>query len=124
MPDMSRPASGTQPGPDLTVPSLPSAPAGIPVGDRRRSSVSISANDGLGAPETDAETLNERTFLELRRKVQCCGLLAASTEKLLWKMKFNGHLTVVVQNGRVVKSGYEEGYFRRKNDLGGILFET
>jgi hypothetical protein len=33
-------------------------------------------------------------------------------------MKFNGRLTVVAHNGRVFKSSYEEGYFRRKNDLG------
>ena len=67
---------------------------------------------------------DERVFLELRRKVQSCSLLSAATEKLLGKMKFNGHLTVVVQHGCVVKTGYEEGYFRRRNDLGGVLFET
>ncbi len=117
MSEMSRPVPGPQRGPDLTVPLPPSGPAG-PIADRRR----ISA--GPVPSDIETETLNERTFLELRRKVQSCGLLSASTEKLLWKMKFNGHLTVVVQNGRVVKSGYEEGYFRRKNDLGGILFET
>ncbi len=70
------------------------------------------------APELDADrSADERVFLELRRKVQESELLAASTERLLQKMKFNGRLTVVVQNGRVFKSGYEEGYFRRKNDL-------
>ena len=48
-------------------------------------------------------------------------MLSAATERLLGKMKFNGRLTVVVHNGRVFKSSYEEGYFRRKNDLGGEL---
>lgn len=67
---------------------------------------------------------DESTFLELRRKVQSGELLSASTEKLLRKMKFNGHLTVMIQHGTVVKSGYEEGYFRRKNDLGGAILKT
>ncbi len=70
------------------------------------------------APELEqARCADERVFLELRRKVQESELLAAATERLLHKAKFNGRLTVVVQNGRVFKSAYEEGYFRRKNDL-------
>ncbi len=72
-------------------------------------------------PEPDPSSADERTFLELRRKVQHSELLSASTERLLLKMRFNGRLTVVVQNGRVQKSGYEEGYFRRKNDLSGMM---
>jgi hypothetical protein len=64
-----------------------------------------------------ARSADEKVFLELRRKVQESELLAAATERLLQKMKFNGRLTVVIQNGRVFKSAYEEGYFRRKNDL-------
>lgn len=118
MPEMPRPVSGPQPGPDLTAPPVPSGPApGAFLADRRRNAVPPST-------ASEARDNDERTFLELRRKVQACELLSTSTEKLLWKMKFHGHLTVVVQNGRVIKSGYEEGYFRRKNDLGGILFET
>jgi len=70
------------------------------------------------APEADeARSADEKVFLELRRKVQESELLAAATERLLQKMRFNGRLTVVVQNGRVFKSAYEEGYFRRTNDL-------
>jgi len=59
------------------------------------------------------------TFLELRRKVQDGGseLLSASTTRLLESLKFTGRLTVVIQNGQILKSGYEEGYFRRKEDL-------
>jgi hypothetical protein len=80
-------------------------------------------------PETnpspsDTRDSDEKTFLELRRKVQSGELLSASTERLLWKMRFNGHLTVLIQRGRVIKSGYEEGYFRRKNDLGGLLLDS
>jgi hypothetical protein len=28
-------------------------------------------------------------------------------------MRFTGRVSVVVQNGQVLKSGYEEGYFRQ-----------
>jgi hypothetical protein len=77
-------------------------------------SVEAAAN-GRAADRAGDET----TFLELRRKVQDSELLSASTERLLEKMRFNGRLSIVVQNGQVVKSGYEEGYFRRKNDLHG-----
>ncbi len=63
-----------------------------------------------------ARAADENTFLELRRKVQQSELLSASIERLLWRMRFNGRLSVVVQNGRVLKSGYEEGYFRGKDD--------
>jgi len=41
-------------------------------------------------------------------------LLSASIEKLLWQVRFSGRLSVVVQNGRVLRSGYEEGLFRRR----------
>jgi hypothetical protein len=29
-------------------------------------------------------------------------------------LAFSGRLSVVVQNGRILKSGYEEGYFTRR----------
>ena len=61
--------------------------------------------------EAEAESVN---FLEIRRKVQDSELLSASVEKLLWQVRFNGRLSVVVQNGRVLRSGYEEGLFRRR----------
>ena len=76
-----------------------------------------TAERPLAAPIADSRSGDENTFLELRRKVQESGLLSAATERLLHTMKFNGRLTVVVHNGRVFKSAYEEGYFRRKNDL-------
>ena len=34
-------------------------------------------------------------------------------EQLLRLRQFTGKVSVVVQNGRVLKSGYEEGYFRK-----------
>ena len=55
-------------------------------------------------------------FLEFRRKVQASDLLSASIGRLLSSLGFTGRLTVVIHNGHVLKSGYEEGYFRRKDD--------
>jgi hypothetical protein len=56
------------------------------------------------------------TFVEFRRKVQELELLSAATLSLLSKLKFTGRVTVVVQNGTVLKSGYEEGYFSRRKE--------
>jgi hypothetical protein len=55
----------------------------------------------------------EQVFLEFRRKVRDAELLSAATEKLLHSLRFSGKLCVIVQNGKVLKSGYEEGYFRK-----------
>lgn len=65
----------------------------------------------MPATDTAAE---ERVFLELRRKVRESELLSAAVEKLLHSLRFTGRLSVVVQNGHVLKSGYEEGYFSRR----------
>ena len=48
-----------------------------------------------------------------RRKVRAAEMLSSAMERLLRELQFTGRLSVVVQNGRVLKSGYEEGYFRR-----------
>jgi hypothetical protein len=56
-------------------------------------------------------------FLEFRRKIQAAEVLSASLERLLGALHFSGRVTVVVQNGRVLKSGYEEGYFTRRKDV-------
>ena len=53
-----------------------------------------------------------RLFLEFRRKVREAAILSSSMEQLLRSLGFSGKLSVVVQNGKVLKSGYEEGYFR------------
>ena len=55
-------------------------------------------------------------FLEFRRKVRDAEMLSASMERLLASIRFTGRLSVVVQNGRILKSGYEEGYFTRRSD--------
>ena len=55
----------------------------------------------------------DRHFAEFRRKVRASEFLSASTEQLLKGLHFSGRLSVVVHNGQVLKSGYEEGYFRQ-----------
>ena len=55
-------------------------------------------------------------FLEFRRKVCQSEVLSAATERLLQTIGFSGRLSLVVQNGRVLKSGYEEGYFCRRKE--------
>lgn len=56
----------------------------------------------------------ESGFVEFRRKVRDAEVLSAAMERLLTEIQFNGKVSVVVQNGRVLKSGYEEGYFRNR----------
>jgi hypothetical protein len=36
-------------------------------------------------------------------------------EHLLKSLNFSGKVSVMVQNGRVLKSGYEEGFFRQSH---------
>jgi hypothetical protein len=62
-------------------------------------------------PQTETE---EGNFGEFRRKVRSAEVLSSTMERLLWLLRFTGRVSVVVQNGRVLKSGYEEGYFRRQ----------
>jgi hypothetical protein len=63
-------------------------------------------------PQEDQEKL----FTEFRRKVRSAELLSASVEHLVEAIRFTGRLIIVVQNGRVLKSGYEEGYFCSRPD--------
>jgi hypothetical protein len=55
----------------------------------------------------------EKNFVEFRRKVRGAEVLSAAMEQLLKSLNFSGRVSVVVQNGRVLKSGYEEGFFRQ-----------
>ncbi len=64
-------------------------------------------------PNTNTE---DRSFAELRRKIRQADVLSTATEKLLRSLSFSGRLCVVVQNGSILKSGYEEGYFTRRLD--------
>ena len=55
----------------------------------------------------------ESAFVEFRRKVRQAEVLSSTIEQLLRLLQFSGKVSVIVQNGRVLKSGYEEGYFRK-----------
>ena len=59
----------------------------------------------------------ENSFVEFRRKVRAAEMLSSAMEQLLRQLQLTGRLSVVVQNGRVLKSGYEEGYFRQPTIL-------
>lgn len=65
----------------------------------------------------DAIPAEDRTFVEFRRKVRESELLSSALERMLWNLRFTGRLSVVVQNGRVLKSGYEEGYFSQRKEV-------
>jgi hypothetical protein len=56
--------------------------------------------------------MEEAGFSEFRRKVRAAEVLSAAMLRLLSDIHFNGKVSVVIQNGQVLKSGYEEGYFR------------
>jgi hypothetical protein len=58
----------------------------------------------------------DKTFQELRRRIKEARVLCPSVESLLEGVRFTGRLSVVVQNGKILKSGYEEGYFTRRQD--------
>ena len=58
----------------------------------------------------------DRAFQQLRRKIRQADVLSPSVESLLETVRFTGRLSVVVQNGKILKSGYEEGYFTRRHD--------
>src|SRR6266567_2898617 len=56
----------------------------------------------------------EAGFAEFRRKIRAAEVLSAAMEHLLSQMQFNGKVSVVIQNGRVLKSGYEYGTIRSR----------
>ncbi len=57
------------------------------------------------------EDQEQKQFTEFRQKVRSAEVLSTAVEHLLRAIRFTGRVSVVVQNGRVLKSGYEEGYF-------------
>jgi len=63
---------------------------------------------------TTSNTSEDVGFVEFRRKVRSAEVLSPAIEKLLWSLHFTGRVSVIIQNGRVLKSGYEEGYFRQR----------
>ncbi|HKD84794.1 MAG TPA: hypothetical protein VKB58_08605 [Terriglobales bacterium] len=64
--------------------------------------------------EPNNTNIEEKTFAEFRRKVRESELLSAAMQNLLRSLRFSGRLSVVVKNGSILKSGYEEGYFSRQ----------
>jgi hypothetical protein len=64
--------------------------------------------------EVQSHENEERSFGEFRQKVRSAEVLSAAMQRLLQAIHFNGRLSVIVQNGQVLKSGYEEGYFRQR----------
>jgi hypothetical protein len=56
--------------------------------------------------------IEEAGFSEFRRKIRAAEVLSAAMLRLLSDIHFNGKVSVIIQNGQVLKSGYEEGYFR------------
>ncbi|MGA9529304.1 MAG: hypothetical protein WBS24_14410 [Terriglobales bacterium] len=65
--------------------------------------------------ESSSHQEEEKHFVEFRRKVRSAEILSASMQRLLEILRFTGRLSIVIQNGQVLKSGYEEGYFQRLN---------
>jgi hypothetical protein len=63
--------------------------------------------------EVQSHENEERSFGEFRRKVRSAEVLSSAMNRLLQAIRFNGRVSVIVQNGQVLKSGYEEGYFRQ-----------
>ena len=59
---------------------------------------------------------NGSDFVEFRRKVRSAEVLSAAMESLIRSLHFTGRVSVVIQNGQVLKSGYEEGYFRQRSE--------
>ncbi len=71
---------------------------------------------GMNTGENENVDAPGRHFLEFRNKMRRSELLSSSMERLLSTLKFSGRLSVVVENGRVLKTGYEEGYFRTRRE--------
>ncbi len=75
----------------------------------------------IGAMRDTESSVEDRSFAEFRRKVRHNELLQAAIEKLLRSFRFSGRLSIIVKNGTILKSGYEEGYFTRREDERMIL---
>jgi len=73
---------------------------------------------------TSSADNEERDFLEFRRKVRAAEVLSAAMARLVRGITFTGQISIVVQNGRVLKSGHEEGYFRNQQANSGLFLRT
>jgi hypothetical protein len=103
-------------------PSFPQAGMGRPTLTEKIHSYRIAAMcDYLGSKDkamtSNSDNSNaDRDFSEFRRKVRAAEVLSASMERLLLSLRFTGRVSVVMQNGRVLKAGYEESYFCQRAD--------
>lgn len=66
------------------------------------------------SPQTSSPTRSDQVFTEFRRKVKEAEVLSGSMQRLILALNFTGKVSVIIQNGRILKSGYEEGYFRKE----------
>ena len=66
--------------------------------------------------KSEEANMQDKTFAEFRRKIREADVLSSAMERLLSGLQFSGRLSIVVQNGRILKSGYEEAYFSRRQD--------
>jgi hypothetical protein len=73
-------------------------------------------SSGIQISKTEKPDL-ERVFCEFRRKVRDSELLSASLVSMLHTLQYSGRICIIVQNGRILKSGYEESYFRSRGEL-------
>jgi hypothetical protein len=65
-------------------------------------------------PEVTNNPNEGQVFVEFRRHVRSSHILSPAAEQLLRILHFTGRVSVILQNGRILKSGYEEGYFRTR----------
>jgi hypothetical protein len=59
---------------------------------------------------------NEETSWNFDVKVRAAEILSAAAARRLMGFRFPGPVSVVVQNGRVLKSGYEPSDFRHRGE--------
>lgn len=71
----------------------------------------LTVRDMTRNPDNSNE---EKDFGEFHRRVKSAEVLSASMERLRLSLRFTGKVSVVMQNGHVLKSGYEESYFRQR----------
>ena len=60
--------------------------------------------------------IDDLCFTDFRRKVRSAEVLSPHLERLAQTLGFNGRITLLFVNGRILKSGYEEGYFSQRAD--------
>jgi hypothetical protein len=60
--------------------------------------------------------LEDKYFVDFRRRIKEAEVLPEEMKLLMGHLKFSGRISVVVQNGRILKAGYEEGYFTRRQE--------